>query len=169
MHEVFIKRQIQKFQYPPFKNLLKLWIANKFFLASVTFISIIIIPAVVFFFLLGIILISPVLAVIQGFTVGNIIGDFKTKEMIWALTVGLFEFGYWALSGALGVSVSLSYLLYEKSFLVSLSNCINDLSSVYWLPLAICIVFNAFGEVAGPIYLNIKSPVSLEMLSQGKY
>jgi len=167
LHELFIKKQIQKFQYPPFKNLLKLWISNKYLLASVTFILIIIIPAVILFFLLGILLVSPLLAIIQGFTVGILIGNFKKKEMYWAVIVGMFEFGYWALSGALGISVTFGYLFNGISFSDSLSNCINNIFSEYWIPLIICIIGNAFGEVAGPIYLNIKSPISLTTLSQG--
>lgn len=169
LHELFVKKQIQKFQYPPFKNLLKLWISNKYLLTSITFILIIIIPAVIIFFLLGIILVTPLLAIVQGFTVGNLIGNFKTKEMYWAIIVGMFEFGYWALSGALGIFVTLGFLYYEMSFGESLSNSVNILFSGYWIPLVICIIINAFGEVAGPIYWKIKVPISLEALSKGQY
>jgi hypothetical protein len=167
LHEIFVKRQIQKFQYPPFKNLLKLWISNKYLITSITFIIIIIIPAVIMFFLLGILLLSPFLAIIQGFTVGNLISNFKSKEMTWAILVGIFEFGYWALSGALGISVTAEYLLFDKSFFDSLSTFVNNLYAEYWLPLIIFICCNAFGEVAGPIYFNIKSPISLTTLSKG--
>lgn len=166
-HEVFIKRQVQKFQYPPFKNLLKLWVSNRFIITSITFIIIIIIPATIMFFLLGIFLLSPFLAIIQGFTVGNLISNFKSKEMVWAILVSIFEFGYWALSGALGISVTVEYLLFEKSFFSALSTFVNNLYSEYWLPLLIFICGNAFGEVAGPIYFNIKSPISLTTLSKG--
>ncbi|MEW6653986.1 MAG: hypothetical protein AB1394_11030 [Bacteroidota bacterium] len=167
LHEIFVKRQIQKFQYPPFKNLLKLWISNKFLITSINFIIMIIIPAVIMFFLLGILLLSPFLAIIQGFTVGNLISNFKSKEMTWAILVGIFEFGYWALSGALGISVTAEYLLFDKSFFTSLSIFINNLYAEYWLPLTIFICGNAFGEVSGPIYFNIKSPISLTTLSKG--
>jgi hypothetical protein len=167
LHDIFVKRQIQKFQYPPFKNLLKLWISNKFLITSITFIIIIIIPAVIMFFLLGILLLSPFLAIIQGFAVGNLISNFKSKEMTWAILVGIFEFGYWALSGALGISVTAEYLLSEKSFIISFSILVNNLYTEYWLPLLIFICGNAFGEVAGPIYFNIKTPISLTTLSEG--
>lgn len=167
LHEVFIKRQVQKFQYPPFKNLLKLWVSNRFIITSITFIIIIIIPAAIMFFLLGILLLSPFLAIIQGFTVGNLISNFKSKEMVWAILVSIFEIGYWALSGALGISVTVEYLLFEKSFFSALSTFENNLYSEYWLPLLIFIFGNAFGEVAGPIYFNIKSPISLTTLSKG--
>ncbi len=167
LHEIFVKRQIQKFQYPPFKNLLKSWISNKYLITSVTFILIIIIPAVIMFFLLGILLLSPFLAIIQGFTVGNLISNFKSKEMMWAILVGIFEFGYWALSGAFGISITVEYLFFEKSFFNSLYNFVNNLYTEYWLPLIIFICGNAFGEVAGPIYFNIKSPISLTTLSKG--
>lgn len=167
LHDLFIKRQIQKFQYPPFKNLLKLWISNKYLLTSITFIVIIIIPAVFLFFFLGIFFLSPFLAIIQGFTVGNLIGNYKTKEMTWALIVGIFEFGYWAFSGALGISVTIEYLFYEKSFVNSLSAFLNNFFAEYWMPLIIFVCGNAFGEVAGPIYFNIKSHISLITLSKG--
>ena len=167
LHALFVKRQIQKFQYPPFKQLVKLWVKNKFLLTSITFIVIIIIPATVLFFLLGIILVSPILAIVQGFTVGILIGNFEKKEMWWAVIVGMFEFGYWALSGALGISVTFACLFKGISFIESLTGCINTILSGYWIPLIICILGNAFGEVAGPIYLNIKSPISLVTLSRG--
>ena len=167
LHTLLVKRQIQKFQYPPFKQLVKLWVKNKFLLTSVTFIVIIIIPAVFLFFLLGIMLVSPVLAIVQGFIVGILIGNFGKKEMWWAVIVGMFEFGYWALSGALGISVTFACLFKGIPFIDSLSACVNNIFSDYWIPLVICIFGNAFGEVAGPIYLNIKSPVSLVTLAQG--
>ena len=167
LHTLLVKRQIQKFQYPPFKQLVKLWVKNKFLLTSITFIVIIIIPAVFLFFLLGIMLVSPLLAIVQGFIVGILIGNFGKKEMWWAIIVGMFEFGYWALSGALGISVTFACLFDGIPFIDSLTVCINNILSGYWIPLIICIFGNAFGEVAGPIYLNIKSPVSLVTLSQG--
>jgi hypothetical protein len=167
LHTLLIKRQIQKFQYPPFKQLVKLWIKNKYLLTSITFIVIIIVPAVFLFFVLGIILVSPILAIVQGFIVGILIGNFGKKEMWWAAIVGMFEFGYWALSGALGISVTFACLFEGLSFADSIILCINNFLSGYWKPLIICILGNAFGEVAGPIYLNIKSPISLVTLSQG--
>lgn len=167
MHDLLIQKQIQKFRYPPFKNLLELWVSNKYLLTSFTFILIIIIPAVIFFFLLGIILVSPLLAIVQGFTVGNLIGNFKRKEMYWAIIVGTFEFGYWSLSGALGIFVTLGFLYYKIPFSESLNNSVNILSSGYWIPLIICIIINAFGEVAGPMHWKINVPISLEELSKG--
>jgi hypothetical protein len=167
LHTLLIKRQIQKFQYPPFKQLVKLWIKNKYLFTSITFIVIIIVPAVFLFFLLGIILVSPILAIVQGFIVGILIGNFGKKEMWWAAIVGMFEFGYWALSGALGISVTFACLFDHISFIESLTECINTILSGYWIPLIIFIFGNAFGEVAGPIYLDIKSPISLVTLSRG--
>jgi hypothetical protein len=167
LHTLLIKRQIQKFQYPPFKQLVKLWIKNKYLFTSITFIVIIIVPAVFLFFLLGIILVSPILAIVQGFVVGILIGNFGKKEMWWAAIVGMFEFGYWALSGALGISVTFACLFDHISFIESLTECINTILSGYWIPLIIFIFGNAFGEVAGPIYLDIKSPISLVTLSRG--
>ena len=164
---LLIKRQIQKFQYPPFKQLVKLWIKNKYLLTSITFIVIIIVPAVFLFFLLGIILVSPILAIVQGFIVGILIGNFGKKEMWWAAIVGMFEFGYWALSGALGISITFACLFDHISFIESLTECINTILSGYWIPLIIFIFGNAFAEVAGPIYLDIKSPISLVTLSRG--
>jgi len=169
MHKLFLNKQIQKFRYPPFKDLLKLWIAKKFLLTSITFILIIIIPVVFLYFLLGIILITPLLSIIQGLTVGILIGYFDRKHMYWAVIVGMFEFGYWALSGALGIYVATGFLLNDMSFIESLLNGVDILFSGYWIPIAICILVNAFGEVAGPIYWDMKSPISLEVLSQGTY
>ena len=167
LYSLLVKRQIQKFQYPPFKQLVKLWLKNKYLLTSVTFIVIIIVPAVFLFFLLGVLLVSPILAIVQGFIVGILVGNFGKKEMWWAVIVGMFEFGYWALSGALGISVTLGYLFGGLTFSDSLSVCINSVIYKYWIPLIVCIFGNAFGEIAGPIYLNIKTPISLVTLSKG--
>ncbi len=169
MHKLFLNKSIQKFRHAPFKNLLKLWIAKKFLSATTAFIFLIILPAVILFFLLGIILIFPFLAILQGLTVGILIGYFKKRNMYWAVMVGMFEFGYWALSGALGLSVTIEFLLNDISFIDSLSNGIDKLLSGYWIPLVVCIIGNAFLEIAGPIYWNMNGPISLEVLAQGQY
>ena len=113
-------------------------------------------------------LIMPVLAVYQGLTVGFFIAYNNRRDTAWALAVGLFETGYWSLSGALGMSVTLGVILYKLSFAQSLLNVWDQFISVYWIPVAVCIVVNAFGEVAGPIYWDIASPLSLETLSKGE-
>ncbi len=169
MHKLFLNGQIKKFQYPPFKNLLKVWLDNKYLTTSITFIFLIIIPAVILFFFCGIILITPILSIIQGFTVGILIGNFDKKNMLWAVIVGIFEFGYWALSGALGVFITLGFLFKDISFTDSFFNGIGVLYSGYWIPLVVCVLGNAFLEVAGPIYWNMTGLISLENLSQGKY
>ena len=167
LYSLILEKQIRKFQYPPFKQLVKLWVKNKYLLTSITFIVIIIIPAVFLFFLLGVLLVSPMLAIVQGFIVGVLISNFGRKEMWWGVIVGMFEFGYWAFSGALGISVSFVYLFEGISISDSLTVCINNIFSEYWIPLVVCIFGNAFLEVAGPIYLNVKTPISLVTLSKG--
>ena len=77
MRRLFVNRQIQKFRYQPFKTLLKFWTAKKYFIATLTFI--IILPAVFMYFSLGLILITPILAVIQGLIVGFFSGRLKGK------------------------------------------------------------------------------------------
>lgn len=163
-----VSKRIRQFQYPPFKILLRVWREKKFLRASATFIVLIILPAIFLFFLLGMILISPLLAIVQGIIVGLLIGRFDGREMAWAVSVGVFEFGYWALSGALGMFVAEGFLFNEMSFVDSILKAVDELSAGYWMPLVICVLGNAFGEIAGPIYLNVRGPMSLDELSQGK-
>lgn len=164
-----LNKRIQQFQYPPFRTLLRLLIAKRFLPASTTFIFLIIIPVVSLFFALGMLLITPLLAIYQGFAVGLLIGRFDRKHIIWALTVGTFELGYWALSGALGMVVSTGFLFSDTSFSESFLNAVDVLFSGYWIPIVICILANALVETAGPIYWNMTGPISLEDISQGKY
>ncbi len=47
-----LNKRIEQFKISPFKNLLKLWIAGRYFLTSVFFLFLTIIPAAILFFLL---------------------------------------------------------------------------------------------------------------------
>lgn len=162
-----LEKRIQQFKYPPFNILIKFWIRKRYLLTS-SFFMLIIIPASVMYFVLGILLLTPLISIYQGFVAGILIGSYCKKDMLWAVIVGIFEFGYWALSGALGLSVTLKYIFTDISFLASLLFCFDKLLTFYWIPLAICVLINAFGETAGPIYLNIHGPLSLEELAGGK-
>jgi hypothetical protein len=168
MHELFLIKQIQKFQYPPFKNLLKLWIENKYFPAVFTFIFLIILPATCFYFLIGILLFTPLLIIIQGLTVGILIGNLNGKNMLWAMSVCIFEFGYWALSGTLGLIVTIGNLFRDLLFTDSLLRVLDIFISEYWLLLVICILGNSFLEIAGPIYWNMKGAINLEVLTRNQ-
>ena len=161
------QKRIVQFKYPPFNILLKLWIRKKYLLTS-TFFIIIIMFASVMYFVVGILLLTPIISIYQGFVAGILIGSLRKKDLLWAVTVGVFEFGYWALSGALGLSVILKFIFTDISFYSSLFVCYEKFLSFYWLPLAACIIINAFGETAGPIYLKIHGPISLEDLKGGK-
>jgi len=163
-----LNNRIEQFRHPPFKNMLKLWIARKFFLTSFSFIFLIIIPAALLYFVVGIILITPILTIYQGLVVGLLIARYDRRHMVWALIVGPFEFGYWALSGALGISVTAAALFSDLSFAQSFLVAVDTFLSGYWIPIAICILVNAFGEVAGPIYWKMTGPISLEALSKGE-
>jgi hypothetical protein len=163
-----LNKRIDQFRHPPFKNMLKLWIARKFLLTSTSFIVLIIIPAALLYFVVGIILITPLLTLYQGLVVGLLIARYDRRHMVWALIVGPFEFGYWALSGALGMSVTAAALFSDLSFAQSFLVAVDTFLSGYWIPIAICILINAFGEVAGPIYWKMTGPISLEALSKGE-
>jgi len=168
MQALFVSKQIQKFRYPPFKNLLNLWVARKYLPATFTFITIIIIPAAFMYFSLGILLISPILAVFQGLTVGLLIADLKGKNMTWAIVVLIFEFGYWAFSGAFGMLISIQYLTTDQTFVSSFVAAMNSLTSGYWIPLVVGILGNAFLEIAGPIYWDMKGAINLEAIAEGQ-
>jgi hypothetical protein len=162
-----INKRIEQFQHTPLKHLLRLWLSGRFVRTSVTFVIVIILPAVLLFFLLGLLLITPLLAIYQGLVVGFFIAHFDRRHMLWAMAVAPFELGYWALSGALGVSATAGVFFNHLSLTSSLMRTAEVLASGYWIPLVICILVNGFAEVAGPIYWNLSGPVSLETLSKG--
>jgi hypothetical protein len=168
MRAWLLNKRIAQFQLPPFKNMLRLWLAKRFFLTSLSFILLIITPAVLLFFLLGICLVTPLLAVYQGLVVGLLIARFERRHMAWAFIIAPFEIGYWVLAGALGMAVTVGTLLSDLSFVDSFLNAVGILLSGYWIPIVICVLVNAFGEVAGPIYWKLEGPVSLEMLAKGE-
>ncbi len=162
-----INKRIVQFKYPPFSIMLKFWIRKKYFITSIIFL-IINIFAVLMYFIVGIFLITPFVSVFQGFIAGILIGGYRKKNLLWAVSIGIFEFGYWALSGALGLSVILNYLFNGMSFTSSFLLHLNILMSGYWILIAVCIIINAFGEVAGPVYLNVHGSISLDMLAGRK-
>ena len=159
-----LEKRIQQFKYPPFNILIKIWIKKKYLMTS-SFFMLIIIPAAVMYFILGVLLLTPIISIYQGLVAGILIGSYRKGEMLWAVTIGIFEFGYWAFSGALGLSVTLKYILTDISFTASFLFCFGNILNFYWIPLVICILINAFGETAGPRYLNIHGPISLEALA----
>jgi hypothetical protein len=162
-----LNKRIEQFRHPPFKNLLKLWMTRKYLLTSVSFMFLIITPAVLLFFLVGMFLLTPLLAVYQGLVVGFLIARYDRRHLVCGLGVGAFEFGYWAVSGALGMSLTAGIVFNGASFVQSLAFVMEELASGYWLLIVLCVVINAFGEVAGPMYWNMTGPLPLETLSKG--
>jgi hypothetical protein len=168
MRAWLLNKRIAQFQLPPFKNMLGFWLAKRFFLTSISFILLIIMPAVLLFFLLGICLVAPLLAIYQGLVVGLLTARFDRRQMAWALIIAPFEIGYWVLAGGLGMAVTADTLFGNFSFVDSFLNATRILLSGYWIPIIICVLVNAFGEVAGPVYWNMEGPVSLATLAKGE-
>ena len=164
MRTWFIEKRKIMFRYPPFSILLDQWLKNNYMPAALIFLFIIIVPAIVLQFLMGMILISPLLAVYQGMTVGILIGNLNTRSTVWAAFTGLFELGYFAFAGALGMYASISWLFEGINFSDALSGSINIFSTGYWIFLAVCAAGNAFLETAGPIYWNMQGPITLSEL-----
>ncbi len=167
MKKLFEDQRVKKFKYPPFKTLLNLWIKNLYLPAVLTFIYIIIVPAAIMYFILGLTLISPALAAVQGFTVGIFIAGFDKRSMLWAAASSVFEFGYWALSGALGLFAAINLITSDISLPDSLFQTFDLLLSDCLIPLIIFMAGNAFIVIAGPVYWNVNTGISLEDLKKG--
>ncbi len=159
-------KRIVQVKYPPFNILLKFWIRKKYFLTSLIFLFINI-SAAIMYFIIGVFLMTPFVSIFQGFVVGILIGGYRKTDLLWAISIGIFEFGYWALSGALGLSVIINFLFLGISFNTSLLFHLDIFLSGYWMLIAVCTIINAFGEVAGPVYLNVQGSISLDMLAKG--
>ena len=164
----FWNKRILQFQYPPFSTLLKFWKDNRYFLSSLIFL-IIILNMVVVYFLFGLILVTPLLAVFQAILVGVLTGYGDTKNLIWSVAVLIFEFGYFALAGALGLFITIKFLLGGLSFVDSFLIGAEELLSGYWILIVICVLGNAFLEIAGPIFWNMKGGIGLAELSQKQF
>jgi hypothetical protein len=163
-----INKRIEQFQHPPFKNLLTLWIAGKFFRTSAWFGLLVALPAAALFFLLGLLLVTPLLSLYQGLVVGLLIARYDRRHMCWAMAVAPFEFGYWALSGGLGISVPAGMLIDHVSFTESFLVAVDGLASGYGVVILLCMLINVLVEVAGPIFWRMGGPISLETLRRGE-
>jgi hypothetical protein len=97
-------------------------------------------------------------------TVGILIGNLNAHSTIWATVTGIFELGYFALAGAWGMYISISWLFGGVAFSEALSVSFQTMFSGYWIFLAVCAAGNALLETAGPIYWNMRGPISLSEL-----
>ncbi len=160
----FIEKRKMMFRYPPFSFLLDQWLKNNYIPTVLIFAFAIILPAIILQILMGMILISPLLAVYQGMTVGILIGNLNAHSTIWATVTGIFELGYFALAGAWGMYISISWLFggvaFSEAFIRELRNYVLRLLDVF----AVCAAGNALLETAGPIYWNMRGPISLSEL-----
>ena len=64
--------------------------------------------------------------------------------------------------------ISIQYLTTNQTLVSSFYTGMNLFTSGYWIPLVIGILGNAFFEIAGPIFWDIKGAINLEAIVEGR-
>ena len=109
-------------------------------------------PMVIFQFITGLILLSPLVAGYAGTLVGLIIGQGKGKTFfVYSVFTLIFEFGAFAVAGAIGMMIGESWLLSDIQFLDSFGKVIGQISLYALLPLG-CLLLNGLLEATGPFF-----------------
>jgi hypothetical protein len=124
---------------------------KKYFVAS--FLVILLnLPMVVFQFITGLILISPLVAGYAGTLVGLVIGQGKGRVFfVYTVSTLICEFGAFAFAGAIGMMIGESWLLSDIKFLDSFGMVIGQISMYGLLPLG-CLLLNGLLEAMGPFF-----------------
>jgi len=127
-------------------------IEKKKYLKSSFLVMLFNLPMVIFQFLGGLILLSPIIAGYAGVLVGLIIGQGRGKVFfMYTLATLLFELGAFAFAGAIGMMIGKSWLLSDISFLDSFGFVFRQLSLYMFLPF-VCLMLNGFLEALGPFF-----------------
>lgn len=135
---------------PLFKYLFAAMEEKKYFVSS-SLVMLFNFPMVIFQFIVGLILLSPLVAVYAGTLVGLIIGQGKGKAFfVYTATTLIFEFGAFAFAGAIGMMIGESWLLSDTKFLDSFGMVIEQISLYALLPLG-CLLLNGLLEATGPL------------------
>ncbi len=109
-------------------------------------------PMVVVQCLAGFVLLSPLPAVGTGGFAGSIIGPGRGRRFfMYAAVAAVFEFGAFAISGALGMMVGVSWLLQGAGFVEAVVMVVNNTGGYTLLPV-LFLAANGLLEAAGPCF-----------------
>ncbi len=119
-------------------------------------------PMVVMQYVVGLVLLSPLLAAGTGGLAGLIVGQGKGRGFfLYAAATAVFEFGAFAAAGALGMMVGVSWLLQGISFVESVAIVTTRTGPYVLLPVA-CLIANGLVEAAGPCFRDIDGVPGIE-------
>lgn len=158
--------RIKKFQYFPFRTLLRLWRERKFIRTSIA-IAVVNSTMAIACFLFGLCLIAPLIAAFQGLAVGVLMGKSDWRNTVWAGGVLVFEFGAFAMSGAFGMTAAI-HILSGGGIEETIIQITEVLPGGYLLFPVMALLGNGFLESAGPIFWRMKGALDLEDLWRGE-
>ncbi|MEF8849113.1 MAG: stage II sporulation protein M [Candidatus Thermoplasmatota archaeon] len=128
----------QKF---PFSHIYKLGENNDYILLAILVISINL-TMVLIQYISGIILISPMILIYQGFITGSLISQADKKTKYYSYIVLIFEIGAYSTAGAISFHLGLTWLLWNGNLSKELINITENL--YFYLPLILLILNGIF-------------------------
>ena len=156
--------RIDKMQKFPFKNIMELYAKKNYFLILVLVI-LINSTMVIFQFLIGLVLLSPFLVILQGTMIGMLLSQADKKTVIFSLVVLPFELGAFSCSAALGFSVGINWIFLGSNLISS----IRDLTlSLFFIIPIICLFLNGVIEASG-IFFDIEGVPGIKAVKNKLY
>jgi hypothetical protein len=147
------------------------FLTEKKFIPTVAFIALINFNNVIIQFLLGFILISPIMSIFSGILVGGLLGQAEKRSLFlpYCILTMIFEFAAFSLGGALGMSIGYEWLLGDLDFLTAVSSNLETISIVIYLLPIIFLVMNGIIEATGPIFFDINGIPPIKAIKNKQY
>ncbi len=136
--------RIDAFQKPPFRLFLAAY-AQGAYLKTAGMVILLNLGMLILQGLAGLILLSPVIALIQGFMMGSLVAQGDGRTRLFSLFVCIFEIGAFSTAGAISFYLGVSWIVYG-AFPEALEFVIS--SRLYLLPLC-SLVLNGLSEASG--------------------
>lgn len=112
----------------------------------------------------GLVLLSPLIVIYQGFMMGAIVAQGDKKTKIFSYVVCIFELGEFAFAGGLSLYVGVSWI-FNSNFHNALTLIVD--SGLYLLPL-LCLILNGVIEAAG-VFLDIEGIPGVKAVKEKLY
>ncbi|MDI6778821.1 MAG: hypothetical protein QME25_01300 [Bacteroidota bacterium] len=161
--------RIDAFQKIPFIYLLK-YITEKEFLIAAILVALINLNNVIIQFLLGFVLVSPIMSVFSGFIVGCLLGQAE-KRTLWPYSILtlIFEFGAFSIGGAIGMAIGYEWLLGNLPFFEAFLGYIESLPIFIWFLTVLFLIINGLIEAGGPVFFDVKGIPDIDSIKNKYY
>lgn len=156
--------RVDRFQKRPFNFIVELCETRRYLLLVISVI-VLNLSMVLLMFALGIIMISPLIILVLGFSSGALLAQADKKTLLFAVGVMIFELGAFSSSAGIGFYLGVKWLLLKYP-LAELSQEIFSGGSLL-LPIS-CLIMNGFFEGIG-IYLGIEGVPGIKAYKEKLY